>query len=131
MKYELTGRITAINETQTFASGFQKREFIVEETEGKYPQTIKFETVKEGCERLDAYIVGQTVNVCFNLRGSEYNGKHYVSLLAWRIEAKDAPLSPHNVAKGNGYQPQRATAQNGAQPPARVEEGDEDSSIPF
>ncbi|MDR8464897.1 DUF3127 domain-containing protein, partial [Acinetobacter baumannii] len=31
MKYELTGRIKGINETQTFASGFQKREFIVEE----------------------------------------------------------------------------------------------------
>lgn len=85
-KYEVTGKIILINDTQTFASGFKKREFVIEESDGKYPQQIKFEAMKEGCDRLDSYQIGEDVCVSFNLRGNEYNGKYYVSLAAWKVE---------------------------------------------
>lgn len=86
MSYEITGRLIVLNETQSFPSGFQKREFVVEELEGQYPQQIKFEAMKDGCDRLDAFNVGDTIKVHFNLRGNEYNGKYYVNLQAWKME---------------------------------------------
>lgn len=85
MKYELEGKVLKVDETQTFASGFQKREFVVE-TEGKYPQEIKLETLKDDCDKLDKIREGDIVNVSFNIRGNEYNGKHYVNLVAWKLD---------------------------------------------
>ena len=116
---ELTGKITHIFDTQTFSSGFQKREFVVNDNADKYPQSIKFETVKEGCDRLDGYKVGDAVTVKFNIRGNEYNGKFYVSLQCWRIE-KD----------GQETEPRRATSQNGAKPPTNQDD-EEFEDVPF
>ena len=83
---ELTGKIKLINDTQTFGSGFQKREFVVT-TKEQYPQDIKFETIKDKVSLLDNHAPGNEVKVSFNLRGNEYNGKYYVNLQAWRIES--------------------------------------------
>jgi len=81
---EITGKIHVINEIQTFASGFIKREFVIETYE-KYPQMIKFEAVKERCAALDKFEIDDVVTVGFNVRGNEHNGKYYVSLTAWKI----------------------------------------------
>lgn len=86
MSYELTGKIKAISNTQTFDSDFQKREFVVTTNE-QYPQDIKLELIKDKCALLNSYSVGDEVRVSFNVRGSEYNGKYYVNLQAWRISA--------------------------------------------
>jgi hypothetical protein len=85
MSLQISGEIIAIADTQSFASGFRKREFVVRTAE-KYPQEIKLEAVKDGCDKLDSYSLGDMINVDFNIRGSEYNGKRYVSLAAWKIE---------------------------------------------
>jgi single-strand DNA-binding protein len=114
---KLAGRIILIAETQIFPN-FQKREFVIE-TADKYPQNVKFEATKEGCDRLDAYQVGDEIIVSYNIRGNEYNGKYYVSLTAWRIERA-----------GGGQEPtKRNPNQNGATPPAQTQ--DEDEEIPF
>lgn len=83
---EISGKIKLINDTQTFESGFQKREFVVTTNE-QYPQDIKLECIKERVNILDAYSAGDEVKVAFNLRGNEYNGRYFVNLQAWRIEA--------------------------------------------
>jgi len=93
MSNQTKGTVKAIFDTQTFSSGFQKREFVIT-TEEQYPQDIKFEVVKEKCGDLDRYAVGQSVNVSFNIRGNEYNGKYFVNLQAWKLEgAKAAPVA--------------------------------------
>lgn len=85
-KYEITGSIIVIEDTQTFASGFAKRSFVIRTQEDKYPQDIKLDALKDDCARLDAYEVGDVISVSFNLRGNEYQGKYYVSLQAWKFE---------------------------------------------
>jgi len=62
-KYELTGAVRLINDTQTFSSGFAKREFVVETEDGKYPQLIKLECVKDRVKHLDGVRVNDVVNV--------------------------------------------------------------------
>ena len=85
--HELTGTVKAIFDEQSFASGFNKREFVVTDSADKYPQDIKFEAVKEHVEKVNALTVGDQVKVTFDLRGNEYNGKYYVNLAAWKIES--------------------------------------------
>jgi hypothetical protein len=121
-KYQITGRLFKLADTQTFPSGFQKREFVLEETEGKYPQQIKFDAVKDGCTKLDQFRVGDNLTVHFNLRGNEFQGKFYVSLQAWKFEGQgtaSAPLDEHNQAKANGYAP------------VDMDDLDDQDSIPF
>lgn len=104
MSNQITGVIKLINPTQTFDSGFQKREFVVT-TKEQYPQDIKLEVVKEKCAVLDGYKVGQGVAVDYNLRGSEYQGKYYVSLQAWKIAASGqaAPNANEEDEDGVGF----------------------------
>jgi len=82
---ELTGKIKLINDTQTFDSGFTKREFVVT-THEQYPQDIKFECVKDRTALLDNFGIGDGVSVQFNIRGNEYQEKYYVNLQAWKID---------------------------------------------
>ena len=92
-KYEAQGQIIAIDQTITFDSGFQKREFVIEIPDGKYPQQIKFEILKDGVDSLDKFHTGDEVKVHFNLRGREWKGRYFVNLVAWRIE---------NIGGGSG-----------------------------
>lgn len=92
---DLEGSVKLIAETQTFGSGFQKKEFVIT-TKEQYPQDVKFELVKDRIDLIDAYKSGDQIKVHFNVRGNEYNGKYFVNLQAWRIEplsggAKSAP----------------------------------------
>jgi len=53
----------------------------------RYPQEIKFELLRDKIELLDAYDVNQPVRVFFNIRGNEWQGRHFVNLQAWRLQA--------------------------------------------
>ena len=89
-QFEIEGSIKLIFDTQSFASGFQKREFVVT-TQDKYPQDIKFEVVKDKCSLLDDLQAETQVKVSFDIRGNEYKDRYYVNLNAWKIEAIDSP----------------------------------------
>ncbi|MDB4673741.1 DUF3127 domain-containing protein [Verrucomicrobiales bacterium] len=83
--YELSGTVKEILDLQTFQSGFTKREFVVTTEDGKYSNDIKFETVRDKTSLLDGISKGDTVNVTFDVRGNEYNGRYYVNLNAWKV----------------------------------------------
>jgi len=89
MELKLEGKIKLINQTQTWDSGFSKREFVITTIE-QYPQDVKFEAVKDKATALDFFNVGDNVDVSFNVRGNEFNGKYYVSLQAWKISKVDS-----------------------------------------
>lgn len=99
---DLEGSIKMIMDTQTFDSGFQKKEFVVT-TKEQYPQDVKFELVKERVDLLAPYKSGDQIKVHFNVRGNEFKGKYYVNLQAWRIEpiggaAAKAGVDPFEAA---------------------------------
>jgi hypothetical protein len=93
--FELTGTLKVLQDTQTFASGFSKREFVIEVPDGKYPQLIKFGALKDKIGMLDSVSVGDELTVTFDVRGREYNGNYYVDLNAWKIS---------NAGSGGGDQ---------------------------
>jgi len=129
IKYELTGAIRIIHDTQTFASGFSKREFVVEVADGKYPQMIKLECVKDKVAELDKLRVNDVVNVSFDIRGSEYKERHYVNLVAWKIEATGETAEP-SEAVGPGRDVSAAEAMK-KQPAGTTKPDDDEDQIPF
>ena len=97
--FEIEGKILLINDVQTFNSGFTKREFVVEVEDGKFPQQIKFEAIKDKTSLTDGFSIGDAVKVAFDIRGNEYNGRYYVNLNAWKLEkagagGDDLPAGP-------------------------------------
>ena len=82
MKTELQGRIIRVGDTQTFDSGFQKREFVIDCGDDKYPNPIPIEAVKDKCSVLDKFSAGELVDVTAYINGRYYAPKdaYYLSL---------------------------------------------------
>ena len=120
--YEAAGKIKVINQTQTFPSGFTKREFVVTTAHDKFPQDLKFEVVKDKCSMLDAFEVGQDVQISFDIRGNEYNGKYFVNLSCWKIQAGGGVQEPTRSQASKEIEPSMDDLRNG---------DDFDDNVPF
>ncbi len=96
---KLNGVVKLLMDTQTFDSGFTKREFVVT-TQEQYPQDVKFECTQQRVSLIDGLNVGDNVDVHFNIRGNEYNGRYFVNLQAWKIDKASVgtPSAPQPVA---------------------------------
>lgn len=135
--YEAAGKIKVIYDTQSFASGFSKREFVVTTAADKYPQDLKFEVVKDKCQLLDGFNIGQDITVNFDIRGNEYNGKYYVNLSAWKVQSAGNSKQDSESYDQSPPQSQSSTPQRSYQdvePSAadlRKEDDFDDDDIPF
>ena len=89
---ELTGKVKVIMDEQRFESGFFKREFVIT-TEDQYPQDIKFELLKEKSDMISSFKPNDPIRVLFDIRGSEWNGKYFNNLVAWKVEPMSAPAA--------------------------------------
>ena len=100
MELKLNGKVKLILDLQSWDSGFTKREFVITTNE-QYPQDVKLECIKDKTSLLDGLAEGDEVEVSFNVRGNEYNGKYYVNLQAWRLNKALANLQPVNKLHPN------------------------------
>lgn len=82
---EIIGTIRILNDTETFNSGFEKRELIID-TEDQYSQPLSVQFLQDKVSLLNGYGVGDRVKIGINLRGREHNGKFYNSIVGWKIE---------------------------------------------
>lgn len=101
----LEGTIKAIIETQTFASGFQKRELVLL-TDEQYPQPISIDFLQNNCDLVDYHEVGSKVKIHINIRGREWTSpqgevKYFNSIIGWRIKkAEQEPTQAKPIEKG-------------------------------
>jgi hypothetical protein len=91
--FKLTGTLKVAIATQVVNEKFSKREFVIETTD-QYPQQVMFQLTQDKCNLLDAFKVGNQVEVSFNLRGREWTSpagevKYFNTLEAWRLERLD------------------------------------------
>ena len=131
--FELEGTVKVIDEVQTFASGFSKREFVVEIEDGKYPQSLKFECVKDKTSLTDGLQIGDAVKVSFDIRGNEYNGRYYVNLNAWKVEKAGGGAAP-DQGGAQDFGGEGAPPSNLSEPPGgygRDSGSPNDDDIPF
>ena len=87
---ELQGTVKKIGETQTFASGFQKREMVLL-TEEQYPQPIQIDFLSDKIDLLNNVSEGESIKIGINIRGREWTNpqgevKYFNSITGWRIE---------------------------------------------
>lgn len=121
MSLELKGTIKKIGEIQTFASGFQKREFVLL-TEETYVQEIPFELLQDKVDIIEPFKEGDQALVGFNCVSRKWTSpqgedKLFLSLKAWKIITP-----PINITS------------SGKIPTASAEEAfppDEEDSVPF
>ena len=88
---QVQGKIKIIGEVQTFGEDFTKRQLVVT-TDDQYPQLISIDFLKDKCDLLNSYKVGQSVDVSINLGGREWinpqgEAKYFNSVTGWKIEA--------------------------------------------
>lgn len=112
MSLELTGTLVKFYETKTFPSGFSIQEFVVR-TDERYPQEILIQAAKEKIDTLKNFKENDVVKVKFNLRGREYNGRHFVSLDMWAMDVAAAGnTSASNPSTMNSAAPAAAPVMN-------------------
>ena len=95
--YEYTGVVEEVLQTQTFASGFTKRDVIIGndiDSPSKYPNPVKFSFKKDNCSLLDGVQKGQRAKVRFVIDGRRWDGakgtQYFVDLTALKIEVLNA-----------------------------------------
>ena len=120
MSFIQEGKIHLIKDTEVKGDNFNTRELILE-TEGKYPQFIKFQFTQDRCDSLDSFFQGQPVKVYFDLRGREWNEKFFTNLNGWKIEPSAEKTATQEIAaKSSMTEPQKAAPM-----------GDDKDDLPF
>jgi len=62
-------------------------DFVIQTPDEKYPQSIQFQLLNDRIQEMDKFTIGEELEVTFDIRGREYNGKYYNSLNAYKIES--------------------------------------------
>lgn len=118
--FNLTGTVKVINETQQVSEKFKKREIVVTDNTGQYPQDILFQLVQDRTELADNLVVNDNVQVSFFLRGREWTSpqgevKYFNSLDIWSIKKSDgtAPASSNEPPMRTTNEAEAFTASEG------------------
>jgi single-strand DNA-binding protein len=94
---EISGKLKLVLNEETFASGFNKRSFVIG-IESNYPYDICFDLLKDKVRMVDGFQIGEEIKVSFDIRSREYNGKWFTGCTAWRIEKAGAGSAPSGNA---------------------------------
>ena len=94
MSYEVVGKLIKKYDMESKTGTFHTRDFVIE-IEGRYPEYPKFQLVQDRCSIIDAFQEGDIIQVSFDLRGREWQGKYFTNLNAWRIVPADG--EPHKA----------------------------------
>ena len=88
-------------QTGTSQSGkaWQKREFIIEETVGNYPNSLVITAFGDRVEKLNTLRVGDYVTARFDTQVREYNGRAFNNITLYDITQPQAQAQPQPQAQ--------------------------------
>ena len=129
-------------QTGTSQSGkaWQKREFIIEETVGNYPNSLVITAFGDRVEKLNTLRVGDYVTARFDTQVREYNGRAFNNITLYDITQPQAQAQPQPQAymgapqQAMPQQYQAAPAQPYHQMPAQPmqqQQGQRGDDLPF
>lgn len=87
MEFKLKGKLKVKGELKQVSDKFRVMDFVIETPDEKFPQSIQFQVMNDRIQEMDKYSIGEELEVTFDIRGREYNGKYYNSLNAYKIES--------------------------------------------
>lgn len=86
---EVTGKIIFVLPEQSGTSRagkpWKKREYVLETTDGSFPQKIHFNFFGDRADQFQLK-EGQTVKLSFDINSREFNGRWYTDISGWRAE---------------------------------------------
>lgn len=94
-----------------------KRDFVIEETEGTYPNSVVVTNFNNKVEIKE----GDNGVFHINSRVNEYNGKFYNSLNLWKMEVEGVATAQASVQNNSAH----------SEPEPIVSEGNFDEGLPF
>jgi hypothetical protein len=108
MSYVTKGKVKVVGTTLQISEKFSKREFVVTDDTNMYPQDIMFQLTQDKCNLIDSLVIGDEVEVSFNLNGREWvnpkgESKFFNTLDVWKIN-KIGSNAVKN-AQGQGFEP--------------------------
>jgi len=111
MSFEVEGKLFKKFDTESKSEKFQAREFVIE-TDGQYPQYVKFQLVQDRCSAIDPLNEGEMIKVYFDLRGRQWQDKFFTNLNAWRVEKAAAQAAVPPPAAAGDFPSQEPPFQN-------------------
>ncbi len=84
---QFTGKITHKSERVTVWKNDTEKVFmVIEEQVDKYPNSIMIDFIGEKVSQTDNFSEWDIVEVEYNTRATEYNGKYYNNVGGWKIK---------------------------------------------
>ena len=124
--YEITGKVKRIGEPKTFASGFSKRELVIDAEDGDGKKNpLMFQFKKDNAKLLDGVGFGAKVKISFAIDGREWpvpktnEVKCFCDLTALKLEV---------LEKGTTVPPPQK--KHPTTPPGLIDQID-DGDVPF
>jgi hypothetical protein len=87
MEYKAKGKLILKSEPRQITDKFRVMDFVIQTPDEKYPQSIQFQVMNDRIQEMDKFTIGEEVEVSFDVRGREHNGKYYNTLNALKIES--------------------------------------------
>ena len=106
--FTLEGKVTAIEETKEFDSGFRVREFrLCPDEEAQYPDHVTLQAIYDDCDTLlEGFSLGDMVVATFTIGGRQSKGgRFFNSLNCKKLEAFEPEPAENRTDKGNGEPP--------------------------
>ena len=141
---EITGVVKSVMPTQTGTSqsgkAWQKREFIIEETVGNYPNSLVITAFGDRVEKLNTLRVGDYVTARFDTQVREYNGRAFNNITLYDItqpqaQAQQQPQAYMGAPQQAIPQQYQAAPEQPYQPvpaqPMQQQQGQRGDDLPF
>ena len=140
---EITGVVKSVMPTQngTSQSGkaWQKREFIIEETVGNYPNSLVITAFGDRVEKLNTLRVGDCVTARFDTQVREYNGRAFNNITLYDItqpqaqaqQMQQAYMGAPQQAMPQQYQEAQAQPYQQMQAQPIQQQGQRGDDLPF
>jgi len=111
MSYSMKGKVKVVGTTLQISEKFSKREFVVTDDTNMYPQDIMFQLTQDKCNLIDSLVIGDEVEVSFNLSGREWvnpkgESKFFNTLDVWKINKVGSNAVKN--AQGQGFEPKKS-----------------------
>jgi hypothetical protein len=87
MEHKLKGKLILKSEPRQISDKFRVMDFVIQTPDEKYPQSIQFQVMNDRIQEMDKFTIGEEIEVTFDHRGREHNGKYYNTLNAYKIES--------------------------------------------
>ena len=92
--FNINGVLKVVNDTQVVSEKFKKREIVITDSTGQYPQDILFQLTQDKTDAVNGMQPGEAVQVSFFIRGREWTSpqgevRYFNSLDVWSIKKAD------------------------------------------